>query len=132
MIAIPLLFGRLTAADYEDRVASHPRIDELRSKMETFEVPQFTADYHDPEKRSIANSLRVELVDGSRLEETVEYPIGHKRRRKDGIPLLEAKFKTNLARRFPLQQQTKILDVSLNQIVLENMSVHEYVDLYVI
>ena len=132
MIAIPLLFGRLTAADYEDRVASHPRIDDLRSKMETFEVPQFTADYHDPEKRSIANSLRVELVDGSRLEETVEYPIGHKRRRKDGIPLLEAKFKTNLARRFPLKQQTKILDVSLNQIVLENIPVHEYVDLYVI
>ena len=132
MIAIPLLFGRLTAADYEDRVASHPRIDDLRSKMETFEVPQFTADYHDPEKRSIANCLRVELVDGSRLEETVEYPIGHKRRRKDGIPLLEAKFKTNLARRFPLKQQTKILDVSLNQIVLENIPVHEYVDLYVI
>jgi 2-methylcitrate dehydratase len=132
MIAIPLLFGRLTAADYEDRVASHPRIDDLRSIMETFEVPQFTADYHDPEKRSIANSLRVELVDGSRLEETVEYPIGHKRRRKDGIPLLEAKFKTNLARRFPLKQQTKILDVSLNQIVLENIPVHEYVDLYVI
>jgi 2-methylcitrate dehydratase len=132
MIAIPLLFGRLTAADYEDRVASHPRIDDLRSKMETFEVPQFTADYHDPEKRSIANSLRVELVDGSRLEETVEYPIGHKRRRKDGIPLLEAKFKTNLARRFPLKQQTKILDVSLNQSVLENIPVHEYVDLYVI
>ena len=132
MIAIPLLFGRLTAADYEDRVASHPRIDDLRSIMETFEVPQFTADYHDPEKRSIANSLRVELVDGSRLEETVEYPIGHKARRKDGIPLLEAKFKTNLARRFPLKQQTKILDVSLNQIVLENIPVHEYVDLYVI
>jgi 2-methylcitrate dehydratase len=132
MIAIPMLFGRLTAADYEDRVASDPRIDDLRSKMETVEVPQFTADYHDPGKRSIANSLRAELADGSTLEETVEYPIGHKRRRKEGIPLLEAKFKTNLARRFPLKQQTKILDVSLNQSVLENMPVHEYVDLYVI
>jgi len=132
MAAIPLLFGRLTAADYEDRVASDPRIDALRDKMETVEVPQFTADYHDPEKRSIANSLRVELADGTVLEETVEYPIGHKRRRADGIPLLEAKFRTNLARRFPAKQQTKILDVSLDQSSLEKMPVHEYVDLYVI
>jgi 2-methylcitrate dehydratase len=132
MIAIPLLFGRLTAADYEDRVASDPRIDALRDKMETVEVPQFTADYHNPEKRSIANSLHIELTDGTALEETVEYPIGHKRRRKDGIPLLEAKFRTNLARRFPLKQQAKILNASLHQDTLENMAVHEYVDLYVI
>jgi 2-methylcitrate dehydratase len=132
MIAIPLIFGRLTASDYEDRVAADPRIDALRSKMETVEVPQFTLDYHDPEKRSIANSLHIELADGTTLEETVEYPIGHKRRREDGIPLLEAKFKTNLARRFPVKQQTEILNVSLNQTILENMPVHEYVDLYVI
>jgi 2-methylcitrate dehydratase len=132
MIAIPLLFGRLVASDYEDKIANDPRIDQLRDRMETVEVPQYTAHYHDPEKRSIANSLRVELVDGTVLEETVEYPIGHKRRRKDGIPLLEAKFKTNLARRFPSKQQAKILDVSLDQSVLESMAVHEYVDLYVI
>jgi len=131
MIAIPLLFGRLVASDYEDRVAADPRIDALRQKMETVEVPQFTADYHDPEKRSIANSLRVELVDGTVLEETVEYPIGHRRRRKEGMPLLEAKFKTNLARRFPLEQQTVILNSSLNQKALEGMAVHEYVELYV-
>jgi len=132
MIAIPLLFGRLTASDYEDRVASDPRIDALRRKMETIEVPQFTLDYHDPEKRSIANSLRLDLVDGSTQEETVEYPIGHRRRRKEGIPLLEAKFKMNLARRFPLKQQTKILEISLHQQILETLPVHEYVDLYVI
>ena len=132
MIAIPLLFGRLTAADYEDRVASDPRIDALRAMMETAEVPQFTTDYHDPEKRSIANSLHVELNDGTVFEETVEYPIGHKRRRKDGIPLLEAKFRTNLARRFPAKQQAEILNVSLDQAALEKMPVHEYVDLYVI
>jgi 2-methylcitrate dehydratase len=132
MIAIPLLFGRLTASDYEDRVARDPRIDALREKMETVEAPQFTADYHDPEKRSIANSLHMELTDGMILEETVEYPIGHKRRRKDGIPLLEAKFKVNLARRFPAKQQSKILSVSLDQDALEKMPVHEYVDLYVI
>ena len=132
MIAIPLLYGRLTASDYEDRVARDPRIDALRAKMETVEEPQFTADYHDPEKRSIANSLHMELIDGTILEETVEYPIGHKRRRKDGIPLLEAKFKVNLARRFPAKQQSKILAVSLDQEALETMPVHEYVDLYVI
>jgi 2-methylcitrate dehydratase len=131
MIAIPLLFGRLVASDYEDQVASDPRIDALRGKMETVEVTQFTADYHDPEKRSIANSLRVELLDGSVWEETVEYPIGHQRRRKEGIPLLEAKFKTNLARRFPLVQQMRILEVSLDQTKLEKTPVHEYVDLHV-
>jgi 2-methylcitrate dehydratase len=132
MIAIPLLFGRLLASDYEDKVAADPRIDALREKMETAEVPQFTTDYHDPEKRSIANSLRMELADGTVWEETVEYPIGHKRRRKEGIPLLEAKFKTNLARRFAPKQQQEILNVSLNQKALEEMAVHKYVDLYVV
>jgi 2-methylcitrate dehydratase len=132
MIAIPLLFGRLTASDYEDGVASDPQIDNLRDKMDIVEVPQFTIDYHDPQKRSIANSLRVELVDGTIMESTVEYPIGHKRRRNEGIPLLVEKFKANLGRRFPPKQQRRILDVSLNQILLENMPVHDYVDLYVI
>jgi len=132
MIAVPLLFGRLTASDYEDRVACDARIDALREKMQTVEVPQFTADYHDPDKRSIANSMHVELADGSVLEETVEYPIGHRRRREEGIPLLEAKFKLNLARRFPPKQQAKILEISLHHDALESMPVHEYVDLYVI
>ena len=132
MIALPLLFGRLTASDYEDAVAADPRIDALRGRMQTEEVPSFTADYHDAGKRSIANAVRIELKDGTTLEETVEYPIGHRRRRADGIPLLEAKFRTNLARRFPAKQQGKILDVSLDQARLEAMPVHEYVDLYVI
>ena len=132
MIAIPLLFGRLTAADYEDEIALDPRIDLLRAKMQTAEVAEFTRDYHDPEKRSIANRLTVELADGTVLDETVEYPIGHRRRRSDGIPLLEAKFRKNLARRFPARQQEKILSASLDQQTLEAMPVHEYVDLYVI
>ena len=132
MIAVPLLFGHLRAEDYEDRVASDERIDALRERMRTEEVPRFTADYLDPEKRSIANSLIVELHDGTVLEETVEYPIGHKRRRADGIPLLEAKFKRNLARRFPHKQQQAILHASLDQQMLEDMPVHAYVDLYVI
>ena len=130
MIAIPLIFGRLTAADYEDQVASDARIDALRAKVECVEEPQFTRDYHDPEKRSIANALRVELSDGTVLEETVEYPIGHKRRRKQGMPLLVEKFKRNLARRFGEEQQQRILDASMDRERLEQMSVSDYVDLY--
>ncbi|TLY49730.1 MAG: 2-methylcitrate dehydratase, partial [Gammaproteobacteria bacterium] len=88
---------------------------------------------HDPDKRSIANALTVEFNDGKKLKEiVVEYPIGHKRRRKEGIPVLVEKFKTNLARRFPTKQQKTILDISLNQKKLEAMAVNEYVDLYVI
>jgi len=132
MIAIPLLFGRLVSSDYEDRVAADPRVDVLREKMETAEVRQFTPDYHDPEKRSIANSLRMELTDGTVWEETVEYPIGHKRRRKESLPLLEAKFKANLARRISPEQQADILKVSLNQRALEDTPVHEYADLYAV
>jgi len=97
------------------------------------EDKQFTKDYHDPEKRSIANALTIELKDGKKLAEVVvEYPIGHKRRRKDGIPLLIEKFKINLARHFPAKQQEAILAVSLDQKKLEAMAVNEYVDLYVI
>jgi 2-methylcitrate dehydratase len=133
MVALPILMGRLTAADYEDNIASDPRIDVLRDKMECVEDTQFTTDYHDPEKRSIANALTVEFNDGTKLDEIVcEYPIGHKSRRTDGIPLLEAKFRTNLARMFPTKQQDRILKVSLDQKALETMPVHEYVDMYVI
>jgi 2-methylcitrate dehydratase len=130
MVSIPLLFGRLTASDYEDGVAADPRIDALRAKIECVEEPQFTRDYHDPEKRSIANSLRVELNDGTVLEETVEYPIGHRRRRDEGMPLLIEKFKTNLRRRFSEAQQQRILDVSLDRTRLDAMPVNEYVELY--
>jgi 2-methylcitrate dehydratase len=135
MIAIPLLFGRLTAGDYEDNVANDPtwgpRIDALRAITQCVEEPKFTADYHDPEKRSIANSLRVELKDGSVIEETVEYPIGHRRRRDEGLPLLVEKFKKNLRRRFAEAQQQRILEISLDRERLEAMPVSEYVDLFV-
>ena len=132
-MAVPLIFGRLTAEDYEDRVAADQRIDALRAKIECVEDLQFTKDYHDPKKRSIANALTVEFKDGKKLREVVvEYPIGHARRRLEGIPLLVEKFKTNLARRFPAKQQETILNVSLDQKKLEVMPVHEYVDLYVI
>ncbi|MEJ2800683.1 bifunctional 2-methylcitrate dehydratase/aconitate hydratase [Comamonadaceae bacterium PP-2] len=133
MVAVPLIFGNLTAANYEDSFAADPRIDKLRARIVCVEDTQFTADYHDPDKRSIANALTVQFKDGKKLKEVVvEYPIGHKRRRKDGIPLLEAKFRTNLARQFPPKQQEAILAVSLDQKALESMPVHTYVDLYVI
>jgi 2-methylcitrate dehydratase len=133
MVAVPLIHGRLTAADYEDSIASDPRIDVLRDKIECVEDPQYTKDYHDPDQRSIANALTVEFNDGSRLDEVaVEYPIGHRRRRTDGIPLLIEKFQTNLARRFPAKQQAAILAASLDRKALETMPVNEYVDLYVI
>ena len=130
MIAIPLIFGRLTAADYGDWIATDPRIDELRAKVECVEEPDFTADYHDPEKRSIANALRVELNDGTVVEETVEYPIGHRRRREEGLPLLLEKFRINLRRRYAEERQEQILEASLDRERLESMAVHEYVDLY--
>jgi 2-methylcitrate dehydratase len=136
MIAVPLIFGRLTAADYEDSVAADPvwgkRIDHLRDLISCVEDPQFTREYHDPEKRSIPNALRMQLEDGTVLEETVEYPIGHKRRRDEGMPLLIEKFKRNLARRFPGEQQQRILSASMDRSLLENIPVCEYVDLYVV
>ena len=133
MIAVPLIFGRLTAADYEDEVASDPRIDALRAKTVCVEDPQFTKDYHDPDKRSIANALTIELIDGTTLDEVVvEYPIGHRRRREEGIPLLIEKFRINLARRFPAKQQQAILDVSLDEARLCALPVNEYVDMFVI
>ncbi|QHW00122.1 bifunctional 2-methylcitrate dehydratase/aconitate hydratase [Spirosoma endbachense] len=133
MIAVPLLFGRLTAADYEDDVAQDPRVDELRTKMSIAENPQFTLDYLDPEKRSIANALTIELTDGTKLEEVVvEYPIGHKNRRQEGIPKLIDKFKINLARRFPAKQQQTILNLALDFESFMQISVHEFVDVMVI
>ena len=132
MVAVPLIFGRLTARDYEDDIAADPAIDALREKIVCVEDPAFTVDYHDPSKRSIANALTVEFKDGSKFDEVVvEYPIGHARRRTDGIPLLIEKFKINLARIFSADQQKKILEVSMDYKKLSQMAVNEYVDLYV-
>jgi 2-methylcitrate dehydratase len=132
MVAVPLIFGRLTAADYEDGVAADPRIDALRDKMTCVEDKQFSADYLDPEKRSIANAITIEFADGSRTNEVVvEYPIGHRRRREEGIPLLLEKFRTNLARRFAAKQQQAILDAALDARRLAAMPVTEFVDLMV-
>jgi 2-methylcitrate dehydratase len=133
MVAVPLIHGRLTAADYEDGIASDPRIDRLRDKMVCVEDKQLSKDYLDPGKRSIANAIAVEFKDGGKLKEVlVEYPIGHRRRRKEGMPLLIEKFRTNLARRFPPKQQRAILDIALDPTRLDAKPVHEFVDMMVI
>jgi len=132
MVAIALLYGRLTAADYEDDVAIDPRIDALREKIVCVEDPAFTRDYHDPAKRSIANGLTVEFNDGSALDEVlVEYPIGHKRRRQEGMPILVEKFKTNLARVFAPKKAQAILALCLDHEKLLATPVHEFVDMMV-
>ncbi|MED5510290.1 MAG: bifunctional 2-methylcitrate dehydratase/aconitate hydratase [Pseudomonadota bacterium] len=133
MTAVGLLKGSLTAADYEDAVAADPRIDALRDKMVCIENPEYTKDYLDPEKRSIANAVQVFFKDGSHSEQiAVEYPIGHRRRRAEGIPELVRKYKTNLARRFPERQQKAILDVCMDEAKLSAMPVNEFVDLFMI
>ena len=133
MVAVPLLHGRLTAADYEDDVAADPRIDALREKMECVEDKRFSEDYLDPNKRSIANGIVIHFKDGSQTDEmVVEYPIGHRRRRAEGIPLLEAKFRTNLLRRLPPKQAATTLALCKDPQRLQDTPVNEFVDLFVI
>ncbi|MVZ66723.1 bifunctional 2-methylcitrate dehydratase/aconitate hydratase [Sphingobacterium sp. DK4209] len=131
MVAVPLIFGRLTAADYEDNVATDTRIDALRDRITCHEDPQFTVDYHDPEKRSIANALTLELEDGTVLPEVVvEYPIGHKRRRDEGIPKLIEKYKINIARVFAEKQQKTAIEHTLDYDTFVKLKVNELVDMY--
>jgi 2-methylcitrate dehydratase len=137
MVAVPLIFGRLTAEDYDDAVALDPvwgkRIDALRERIVCVEDERFTRDYHDPEKRSIANALTVELMDGTVLPEVVVgYPIGHRLRRADGIPLLVDKFERNLRRGLAEKKQREILDVCLHADRLQAMAVDEFVSLFVV
>lgn len=132
MVAVPLIFGRLTAKDYEDDVAADPRIDALRERIICVEDPQFTKDYHDPEKRSIANALKIVFKDGSKTSEVaIEYPIGHKRRRAEGMPLLVEKYRTNLARIFDTAERSKIEAVTLDYEVLKTKPVNEIMELLV-
>ncbi|WP_042161660.1 bifunctional 2-methylcitrate dehydratase/aconitate hydratase [Paenibacillus gorillae] len=133
MTAIGLLFGQLTADHYEDEAASDPRIDVLRGKMTVEEDLRYSADYLDASKRSIANALQIFFKDGSATERVeVEYPIGHRRRRIEGIPLLERKFEANLRTRLAERQVREILAVGSDQQLLEQMPVHRFVDLFVL
>jgi 2-methylcitrate dehydratase len=133
MIAVPLLHGRLTAADYEDAIAADPRIDALRAKMVCVEDPGFTADYLDPAKRSIANGVTVEFTDGGHLPEVVvEYPVGHRRRRDEARPLLARKFERNIERRFAGARRDALVALAADPARLAAMPVREFVDLMVI
>jgi len=131
MTAIGLLKGNLTAQDYEDTVANDPRVDALREKMTCVEKPEYTKDYLDPDKRSIANAVQIFYKDGSSSEQVaVEYPIGHRRRRSEGIPELIKKFKINLQREFDDIRAEKIINLNLDINLLQQTPVNEYVDLY--
>jgi 2-methylcitrate dehydratase len=133
MVAVGLIKGSLCAADYEDDVAADPRIDALRERIEVTEEARFSKEYLDPEKRCIANALQVYFADGTRTDEvTIDYPVGHRRRRAEGLPMLMRKFETHLARCFTPMQAQAILDLSLDAQRLDAMAVNQYVDLYAV
>jgi len=131
MTAIGLIFGALTADHYEEAVAKDPRIDALRAKMVCVEDPQYTKDYLDPDKRSIANGVQVFFKDGSSTQNVaVEYPIGHRRRRLEGMPLLMKKFDANLASRFAPQQCATILRLCADSSALDATSADKFTDMF--
>ncbi len=134
MIAVPLIWGDLVAEHYEDSFhAANPKIDALRDKMQIEEVAQYCDDYYDPEKRSIANAIQIFFTDSTSTEQVeVEYPIGHRRRRVEGIPLLEEKFRSNLRTRFPEKRCEVIYALCQDQQKLETTAVNEFMDLLVI
>ncbi|SVA82852.1 uncharacterized protein METZ01_LOCUS135706 [marine metagenome] len=131
MIAIGLIFGDLVAEHYEDDIADDPRIDALREKMIIKEDPRYTKEYLEADKRSIANKIQISFKDGSSTSAIeVEYPIGHKRRREEGIPILENKFKNNLLKIFDQKKVKNILSKCLNQDSLESMTVLEFQEMF--
>ncbi len=131
MVAVPLIFGRLTAADYNDDVAADPRIDALRARMEVKENPQFTKDYFDPDKRYIGNAIQVFFNDGSSTERVaVDFPIGHRERRAEGIPVLLAKFRQALHTHLPKRRVQQILELVEDVSRFEATPVHELMDLF--
>jgi 2-methylcitrate dehydratase len=133
MVAAALLYGTLTADHYEDEAAKDPRIDRLRDKMITVEDRRYSQDYLDENKRSIANAVKIFFRDGTETEKVeIEYPVGHRRRRTEGVPLLERKFEASLATRFPAKQAAAILKVCSDQEALERTPVHEFADMFVI
>jgi 2-methylcitrate dehydratase PrpD len=130
MMAVGLIYGTMTAEHYEDHVAADPRIDALRAKITLKESPQYEREYHDPAKRTNANSIQVFFKDGTRTPlSEVLYPLGHRRRRKEGIPVLMEKFERNVARVFAPKRRDAILYACLDQKRLEAMAVNEFMDL---
>lgn len=131
MVAVPLIFGRLTASDYNDDIAADPRIDALRDRMEVRENPQFTKDYFDPEKRYIGNSVQVFFKDGSSTEKvSIDYPIGHRKRRAEGIPVLMAKCEAALKAQLPSEQAGRIMALAREPGALEALPIQDFMNLY--
>ena len=131
MVAIGLLKGDLVAEDYEDNIAADKRIDSLREKMVISEDKRYSAEYHEADKRSIANKIQIHFNDGSSTEAIeVEYPIGHKRRRVEGIPILEQKFMNNLKITYDIDTCEEIYKLCTSQLDLESMSVPEFQQLF--
>ncbi len=133
MVAIGLIHGALTAEHYEDAVAADPRIDALRERMVVTEDPRYTAEYYDPDKRAIGNAIQVFFTDASSTEQiAIDYPIGHRRRRAEGIPVLEAKFRDALHTRFPKGQAARIYDLCMDADALAATPVNKFMDLFTI
>jgi 2-methylcitrate dehydratase len=127
MVAIPLLFGRLTAADYEDQVAQDPRVDALRAKMQVRENPVFTQEYYAPDKRYIGNAVQVFFKDGTASERVqVDYPIGHRKRRAEGMPILVKKFEASVAAHFGAKQSEAIKRMFADRTALGAMAVSDF------
>ena len=128
MVAIPLIFGRLTAADYEDAVASDPRVDELRARMLVRENTTFTEEYYAADKRYIGNAVQVFFRNGSSTDRAhFDFPRGHRKRRAEGIPILKQKFEASVAAHFTAPQTGKIVALFADRAKLEAMPVHEFV-----
>ncbi|RAO77694.1 bifunctional 2-methylcitrate dehydratase/aconitate hydratase [Dyella jiangningensis] len=131
MVAVPLIFGRLTADDYGDGVAADPRIDALRAKTVVREDPRFTRDYYDPEKRYIGNSVQVFFTDGTHTDKvSVDYPIGHRRRRAEGIPELLKKFESAIRGHLPAHRAEAILEATADATRLDAMPIQEFLGLF--
>ena len=132
MVAIGLLLGDLRAEHYDDEAAMDWRIDQLREKMHVIENKQFSQDYHDPDKRSIANSIKLVFDDGTESEQiTIEYPIGHRRRREEGVPVLLHKFKQNLSTRFSSERVNAIIHAMNDTDTFASMSVVNFMECFI-
>jgi 2-methylcitrate dehydratase len=131
MVAVPLIFGRLTADDYSDEVAADPRIDALRAKMMVRENPQFTRDYFDPDKRYIGNSVQVLFTDGSQSERiAIDYPIGHRRRRAEGMPVLMAKARAAYHEVLPAGQAERLMALAFDPTAMDALPVTDWLGLF--
>jgi 2-methylcitrate dehydratase len=132
MVAVALLYGNLKADYYENEFAKDTRIDYLRSKMTVMEDIQFSKDYLNPDKRSIANSVQIYFDDGTYTEKvTIEYPIGHQRRREEGIPLMYKKFEASLSRHYDQDKVQQLMALFQDQASLESLPVHLFMDMLV-